>query len=145
MEIALCDDAKSADRGKHPAFGAVDLVHAIPVSHWPTLTATWQVEAFREYISGIMLVITVALASATSAADAAVPRIATITLLVANIVTVPHSIVSTSQQTVGAAPPPSVLLPEYGQSHESAATNRWLLSVGVGWRPMSSPVTSSIR
>jgi hypothetical protein len=33
MEIALRDDAKGADGGKHPAFGAVDLVHAISVSH----------------------------------------------------------------------------------------------------------------
>jgi hypothetical protein len=41
VEIGLRDDAKGADGREHPAFGAVDLVHAIAFSHQPTRTGTW--------------------------------------------------------------------------------------------------------
>jgi hypothetical protein len=33
VEIALGDDAKGADVGKHPALGAADLVDAVALSH----------------------------------------------------------------------------------------------------------------
>jgi hypothetical protein len=33
VEITFGDDAEGADGGEHPAFGAVDLIHAIAVSH----------------------------------------------------------------------------------------------------------------
>jgi hypothetical protein len=38
VQIALGHDAKGADSGKHAAFGAVDLVHVITLSNWPSFT-----------------------------------------------------------------------------------------------------------
>jgi hypothetical protein len=40
VEIAFGDDAEGADGGEYPAFLTVDFVHAISVSHGPTVTAT---------------------------------------------------------------------------------------------------------
>jgi hypothetical protein len=91
VEIALGHNTKRSHGAKHPAFGAVDLIHAIAFSDWPALTSTWQVEVFREYISRIALLIAVTLTCAAAAAEVAIPRIATITLVVANLVTVQHS------------------------------------------------------
>jgi hypothetical protein len=91
VEIALGDDPKGADRGEHPAFSAVDLVHAIGLSHWPTLTAAWQIEVLNENVSRIALVIAVALIRATAAAEDAIPRVAAVSPFVGpRIVSVEH-------------------------------------------------------
>jgi hypothetical protein len=81
MEIALRDDAKGADGGKRPAFGPVDLVHAIPVSHWPTLTATWQVEVLREHIAGVTIGFMIAVAVPTAAASVSVAEVVAIAVI----------------------------------------------------------------
>ena len=81
MEIALRDDAKGADSGKYPAFGAVDLVHAIPVSHWPTLTATWQVEILREHIARVSSGRMIAVAASTAAARVSVAGVVAIAVI----------------------------------------------------------------
>jgi hypothetical protein len=81
MEIALRDDAKGADGGKHPAFGAVDLVRAIPVSHWPTLTATWQVEILREHIARVTSGRMIAFAARTAAARVSVAEVVAIAVI----------------------------------------------------------------
>ena len=46
LEIALRDDAERADGGEHPAFRAVDLVHAVAFLRRPAVTASWQVDGF---------------------------------------------------------------------------------------------------
>lgn len=55
VEIAFGDDAEGADGGEDPAFGAVDLIHAMAISHWPTLTATWQVHVLREHVARVAI------------------------------------------------------------------------------------------
>jgi hypothetical protein len=75
MEIALRDDAKGADGGKHPAFGAVDLVHPIPVAHWPTLTATWEVEVLREHIAQVTISFMIAFGAPTAVASVSVAEV----------------------------------------------------------------------
>jgi hypothetical protein len=40
VEIIFSDEAEGTDGGEHPAFLTVDFVHAIAVSHGPTVTAT---------------------------------------------------------------------------------------------------------
>lgn len=78
VEIALGDDAKGTDRGEHPAFGAIDLVHAIAVSHWATLTATWQVEVPREHIARVAVGCMIAFAAPTAAAAVSVAELVAI-------------------------------------------------------------------
>jgi hypothetical protein len=94
VEVALGHDAKGADGGEHPAFLAVDLVHAIAFSGWPAFTPPRQVQVFREYISRIALLIATTVTGASPAAEVAIPRVAKITLFVANIVPVPHACVA---------------------------------------------------
>ena len=63
VEIALRHDPKRADGGEHPAFRAVDLAHAVAFSHRPSLATTRQVEILREYISRVVIVHMIAVAS----------------------------------------------------------------------------------
>ncbi len=75
MEIALGDDAKSADGGEYSAFSPIDLVHAIALSHWPTLTAPWQIEVLGEHVARLAIGYPIAFAAPAAAADAAVPKV----------------------------------------------------------------------
>jgi hypothetical protein len=78
VEIAFRDDTKSTDGGEHPAVGAVDLVHAIAVSHWPALTSTWQVEVLREHVAWVAIVRLIAFAAAATASARAVAEVVTV-------------------------------------------------------------------
>ena len=69
------DDAKGADGGEHPAFGAVDLVHAIAFSHRPALTAAWQVEVLREHVARVAIGRLIAFAAAATATAASVAEV----------------------------------------------------------------------
>jgi hypothetical protein len=78
VEIALGDDAEGADGGEHPAFGAVDFVHAIAFSHRAALTAAWQIEVLREHIARIAIGRMIAVAATATASIAEVVAIAVI-------------------------------------------------------------------
>ena len=78
VEIAFSDDPEGPDGGEHPAFGAVDVVHAIPVSHWPTLTATRQLEVSREHVAWVAIVRLIAFAAAAAAAAVSVAGVVAI-------------------------------------------------------------------
>jgi hypothetical protein len=90
VEIPLRGNPKRADRSEHPAFGAVDLVYAIPVPDWATLAASRQIEILAEHVSRIMLMIAVVITGPASAAAVARPSVVTIALTIARIVPVPH-------------------------------------------------------
>jgi hypothetical protein len=81
VEIAFGDDAEGADGGEHPAFGAVDLVHAIPVSHRPTLTATWQVEVLREHIARATIGRMIEFAAPAAASAVSVAKVVAIAVI----------------------------------------------------------------
>jgi hypothetical protein len=77
-EITFGDDAEGIDGGEHPALGAVDFVHAITLSYWPTLTAARQVEVLREHVTRVAVLIPIAITRAAAATAVAVPTIAPI-------------------------------------------------------------------
>jgi hypothetical protein len=81
VEVAFGDDAESADGGERPAFGAVDLVDAIAVSHWPTLMATWQVEIPREHVARVTIGCMVAFAAPAAAAAVSVAEVVSIAVI----------------------------------------------------------------
>jgi len=81
VEIALGYHTKSADGGKHLAFGAVDLVHPIAFSHGPTLTSSWQVEILREHISRVAIGRMIAFAAPATAAAAPVAEVVAVAII----------------------------------------------------------------
>jgi hypothetical protein len=81
VKIAFGDDAEGADGGEHPAFGAVNFVHVIAVSHWPTLTATWQVEVLREHVARVTIGRMIAFAAPTAAAAVSVAEVVAIAVI----------------------------------------------------------------
>jgi hypothetical protein len=78
VEIALGHDAKGADGGKHPAFGAVDLVDAIALSHRPTLTGARQVNILREHVTRVAIVRRFAFVASTAAAAVPLDAVAAV-------------------------------------------------------------------
>jgi hypothetical protein len=78
VEIAFSDDPEGPDGGEHPAVGAVDLVHAIAVSHWPALTSTWQVEVLREHVARVAIGRMIAFAAPATAPAVAVAEVVTV-------------------------------------------------------------------
>jgi hypothetical protein len=88
LEIFPGHDPKGADCGEHPALGAVDLIHAITISHWPAIAAAREVEVSREYISRVTIFHAIAVAASTSAPAAPIATVAVISC--SRIVSVPH-------------------------------------------------------
>lgn len=84
VEIALGDDSERADGGEHPAFGAVDLVHAVAFSHRPALTSAREVEVLREHIARVSIGWMIAYAASATAARASVPGIAAVSPVIAS-------------------------------------------------------------
>jgi hypothetical protein len=91
MEITLGDDPKGADGGKHSAFGVVNLVHPIAVSHWPTLTAPWQIEVLREHVTRLAFLVSIAIARTAAATKIAIPGATAVAVVAARIVPVEHA------------------------------------------------------
>jgi len=89
--VAFRHHAEGPDCGKHPAFLAVDFIHTIAVSHWPTLTATGQVEVLCEHITRVP--IPIAITHTAAATEVAVPTIAPISPAIPRIVPVPHVLI----------------------------------------------------
>jgi hypothetical protein len=81
VEIALGHDAEGTNGGEHAALGAVDLVSAIAFSNWPALTATWQVEIFREHIARVTSDRMIAVAASTAAARVSVAGVVAIAVI----------------------------------------------------------------
>jgi hypothetical protein len=81
VEITFGDNPEGADGGEHPAFGAVDVVYAIPVSHWPTLTATRQVEVSREHVAWVTIGFMIEFATPTAAAAVSVAEVVAIAVI----------------------------------------------------------------
>ena len=81
VEITFGDAAEGADGREHPAFGAVYLVHAIAVSHRPTLTAKWQVEVLREHVAWVTIGCMIAFAAPTAAAAVSVAEVVAIAVI----------------------------------------------------------------
>jgi hypothetical protein len=81
VKIALRHDTKGADGGEYSALGAVDLVHAIAVSHWPTLTATWQVEVLREHVARVTIGCMIAFAAPATGAAASVVDVVAVAVI----------------------------------------------------------------
>jgi hypothetical protein len=90
VEIALGDHPKRADRRQRSGLGAVDLVHAFALPNRPALLPTWEIETLRECITRVAIVVPIAIARATAATRVAVPGVATVAIVVARIVPVPH-------------------------------------------------------
>jgi hypothetical protein len=67
--------------GEHPAFGAVDFVHAIAFSHRAALTAAWQIEVLREHIARIAIGRMIAFAATATAAAASVAEVVAIAVV----------------------------------------------------------------
>jgi hypothetical protein len=78
VEIAFRDDTKGTDGGEHLAVDAVDLVHAIAVSHWPALTGTWQVKVLREHVARVAIGRMIAFAAPATAPAVAVAEVVTV-------------------------------------------------------------------
>ena len=91
VEIALGHDTKGADGGKHPAFGAVDLVHPIAFPRRPSLPTARKVEVLGEHLPWVTLMIAIALTCTASTAEVELPRVDMIAMIVTSIVPVPHS------------------------------------------------------
>jgi hypothetical protein len=143
VEIALGNDAKGADGGKHPAFGAADLVDAVALSHRPAVTTPWQVEIPCEHFPLIALVIALAFACAASTAEVSVTYVVAIAIIISDIVPVPHFRLDFRRLEFGDARAPCCF-GEYGHPRKSVATNLWVTSVDVGCcRP--APMFSSIN
>jgi len=75
VEITLGHDPKGADRTEHPAFRAVDLIHAVAAPHWPALTTAWQVEVLREHVGRITIGAMIAIASAATSSARSVAEV----------------------------------------------------------------------
>jgi hypothetical protein len=91
VELALCDDTKGADGREHPAFRAVDLVHAIAFSDRPALASAWQVEVLREHVAWIATAGLIAVGATATAATASVAEVVAVAIVGrARIVSVPH-------------------------------------------------------
>jgi hypothetical protein len=91
VQIVLGHNAKGADRGQHPAFRVVDLVHPIAFSHRPPLTVARQVEIFGEDVTRIELAALLSVAAAAATSTIAIPEVITVTTTARpRIVPVPH-------------------------------------------------------
>lgn len=75
MEIALGHDTKGTNGGEYPTLRAVDLVHAIALSHWTALTSARQVEVLREHVARITVGCLVAFAAPAAAAAVSVAEV----------------------------------------------------------------------
>jgi hypothetical protein len=138
VKIAFGHDAKGADGGEHPGFRAVDLVHTITFPYWPALTTARQVEILGEHLPRAALMIAVAFTWTASTAEVALPRIVMIAMMLSNVVPIPH-FPPLDFRAEPRASIPSGLLAEYEQAHKSAASNRRLSPVRVGWCRSSGP------
>jgi len=78
VEIALGDHAKSADRGEQPAFAAVDLVHAVALSHRLAVTTAWQFEVPSEHLARVAIGPGIAFTAPAAATAAAVSEVVTV-------------------------------------------------------------------
>jgi hypothetical protein len=130
VQIALGHDAKGTDGGEHAAFSAVNLVHAIAFSDWLALTPPGQVQVPREHIARIAIGIAVLPTCAASTAEVVIPSV-TIALTVADIVPIPHVVVSTSCRPSLRIQSRADRFAEYEEQRKSTATNRWFASVSV--------------
>jgi hypothetical protein len=81
LEIPLRDDAKRADGGEHPAFSAVDLVHAIAFSNRPTVTPARQGQVVHEHIARVTIGHMIAFAAPATAAAVAVAEVVANTVI----------------------------------------------------------------
>jgi predicted permease len=73
------------------ALGAVDLVQAIALPHWPALTSAWQVETLRKYVARIALVAPTPIARAATANEVPFAAVTVATaVVVSRIVSVQH-------------------------------------------------------
>jgi hypothetical protein len=75
VEIAFRHDSERTDGGEHAAFRAVDLVHAIALSHRPALASPRQVEILCEHIARVAIGGMTAFAAPATAASAAVVEV----------------------------------------------------------------------
>jgi len=89
-----------------------------------------QVQVPREHIARIAIGIAVLLTCAASTAEVAIPSV-TIALTVADIVPIPHVVVSTSCRPSLRIQSRADRFAEYEERRKSTATNRWLASVSV--------------
>jgi hypothetical protein len=91
MEIALGDDAKRANGGEHPAFGAVDLVNTLALPNQFALMAARQVEILHEHVAQVVFLVSVAFPGATATAAGPIPRVVPIAVLNrSTVMPVPH-------------------------------------------------------
>ena len=74
VQIALGHDPKRADGRQRAALVAVDLVDAVALANRPTLASARQVEILREDVARVAVLVPIAIAAATTTADAAVPQ-----------------------------------------------------------------------
>lgn len=144
VQIALGHDAKGTDGGEHAAVSAVNLVHAIAFSDWLALTPPGQGQVPREHIARIAIGIAVLLTCAASTAEVAIPSV-TIALTVADIVPIPHVVVSTSCRPSLRIHSRADRFAEYEERRKSTATNRWLASGSVRRCRTSCSVPNSAR
>ena len=59
----------------------VNLVHAIAFTHWPTLTATCQVQVLREHVARVAIGRMIAFAAPATAAAAAVVDVVAVAVI----------------------------------------------------------------
>src|SRR5882672_3737961 len=105
VAVALGDDPKRADRRQRAALGAVDVVDAFTVAHLLSIAPSRKVEIPREHVTSIALLISVAIAGAATATEAAIPGATTIAIVVARIVPVQHGfLLRTSSDRAHSAP-----------------------------------------
>jgi hypothetical protein len=100
VQIALGDDPKCADRCQSAALAAIDLVHTVALPNRPALASTREIEVLREYITRVAILISIAITRAGAATKVTVPGVATIAIVVARIMPVPHASLLTFGQEV---------------------------------------------
>jgi hypothetical protein len=81
VQVTVGDDAEGANGGEDSAFGAVDLVHAVALSHWPALTAAWQIQVPREHIARVAVGRMIAFAAPATAAAASVAEVVAVAVI----------------------------------------------------------------
>jgi hypothetical protein len=100
VQNALGDDPKRADRCQSTALAAIDLVYTVALPNRPALASTGEVEVPREYIARLAIPIPIAIARAAASTNVTAPSAATIAIVVARIMPVPHASLLTLGQEV---------------------------------------------